>query len=468
MIHFGTGGFRGVIGDDFTKDNVKKIAQAISDIIHEANSKKPVVIGYDFRFGSDAFAIYRANTLAANNIPVILASGPTPTPAVRSVSKAMDNDFGIRITASHNPYYFNGVKLFQGQGRDAEVELTDCVEHKVQCLNTYKTRNYQDALDSGKIVRQDILTPFLDHIRAFLHPSKSKAPLHVLFDPIYGTGALTLRNIAKNLDIDADRIHSEHDAFFGHRLPNPIEENLIEDKKLILENHYDLAIGTDSDCDRIAILDEKGNYVDANEVRACIYYYLVKYLGRKGDCIKNVATSNLLDARSEKLGFTCHRVDVGFKNISAGIKKYDALIGGESSGGLTIRGYIYGKDSTFASALFLERVKTRNKPVSEIVKEVRDFADFHSIRLEDSYTFRYRSNVFKAGKEIVPDFDQKPVDKICLNNNFKYLFSDGGWALIRFSGTEPLCRIRGESPDRNITKKRIQILKDFLNKADHA
>ena len=167
MIHFGTGGFRGVIGDDFTKENVKRIAQAISDVIHEDNSKKPVVIGYDFRFGSDAFAIYRANTLAANNIPVILASGPTPTPAVRAVSKAMDNDFGIRITASHNPYYFNGVKLFQGQGMDAEVSLTDKVENKVQALKEYKTRNYEDALKEGKIVKKDILTPFLENIRNF-------------------------------------------------------------------------------------------------------------------------------------------------------------------------------------------------------------------------------------------------------------------------------------------------------------
>lgn len=468
MIHFGTGGFRGVIGDDFTKENVKRIAQAISDVIHEDNSKKPVVIGYDFRFGSDAFAIYRANTLAANNIPVILASGPTPTPAVRAVSKAMDNDFGIRITASHNPYYFNGVKLFQGQGMDAEVSLTDKVENKVQALKEYKTRNYEDALKEGKIVKKDILTPFLENIRNFLHPTKEPSHrLHVLFDPIYGTGALTLRSIANDLNIDADRIHSAHDAFFGHRLPNPIEENLIEDKKLILENHYDLAIGTDSDCDRIAILDEKGNYVDANEVRACIYYYLVKFLGRKGDCIKNIATSNLLDAVSEKLGFHCHRVDVGFKNISAGIKEHDALIGGESSGGLTIRGYIFGKDSSFASALFLEMVKARDKPVSEIVKEVRDFANFHSVRIEDSYTFRYRENVFAAGQNRMPGFESSPKEKICLNNNFKYLFDDGGWAMIRFSGTEPLCRIRAESPDINITKKRIEVLKDFLAKADH-
>lgn len=183
MIHFGTGGFRGVIGDDFTKENVKRIAQAISDVIHEDNSKKPVVIGYDFRFGSDAFAIYRANTLAANNIPVILASGPTPTPAVRAVSKAMDNDFGIRITASHNPYYFNGVKLFQGQGMDAEVSLTDKVENKVQALKEYKTRNYEDALKEGKIVKKDILTPFLENIRNFLHPTKEPSHrLHVLFD----------------------------------------------------------------------------------------------------------------------------------------------------------------------------------------------------------------------------------------------------------------------------------------------
>lgn len=466
MVHFGTGGFRGVIGDDFTKENVKLIAQALADLIHEEKSKTPVYVGYDFRFESDMTASWIADTLAANGIQVLLSDSPSPTPTVMQACQAKDTDYGIMITASHNPYYYNGVKLFQKGGMDAEKTMTDKVEKKLSGLKEYQDMDHEEALKQGLIQVVDILHPFLDHIQEFV-VSKENKDLKILLDPIYGTGALTLKPTLERMGMkNIHMVHGHQDALFGHRLPNPLESNMKDDREMLLKEHYDLAIGTDSDCDRIAILDEKGTYVDANEILGSIYYYLVKYKGMKGDIVKNVATSDLLDCLAEKLGFHCREVDVGFKNISAGIKKYDALVGGESSGGFTMRGYIFGKDSTFASALFVEMVSEMKKPVSKLIEEVNDFADFHKKSYEGVARFKDRASIDKACHEKKPILHDRITNTTFLGANVKYRFANGDWALLRFSGTEPLMRVYVETSDPEIAKQDMKALDAFIAEND--
>lgn len=467
MIHFGTGGFRGVIGDDFTKANIKLVAEGLSIMIHEDKSDKPVYIGYDYRFMSEQAAIYMADTLAANGIEVLLSDSPSPTPTVMEASKAMNNDYGIMITSSHNPYYYNGIKLFQKEGMDAEKSVTDRLEKIISGLTSWHTMNYIDAIKQGKIRKTDILHPYLNNILNYVSPVKGKKSLKILLDPIYGTGALTLKPTLESMGITGITvIHEQHDVLFGGLLPNPIEENMDKDRKILLDGEYDFAVGTDSDCDRIAVLDEKGNYIGANDILASIYYYLVKYRHEKGDIVKNLATSNLIDALADKLGFKCHEVDVGFKNISAGMKDYDCLLGGESSGGLTMRGYIFGKDSTFATALFAEMVSAIGKPVSEIIEEVHDFASFHKRSYEDQAGYANKEKIISAAEKMCPHFLEKPVDIRHINNNFKYYFKNGDWALLRFSGTEPLIRIFFETDNPNNAKNDIEAIKSFIREND--
>lgn len=469
MIQFGTGGFRGVIADDFTKANIQSIAQGIANIYKEREYHKPIIVGYDFRFCSKEASEWIAEVLSGNDIPVLLSSEPSPTPAVMQQSKVRDHEFGIMLTASHNPYWFNGVKLFQKEGMDAEKSLTDELEKKIAEVKDIKALPLKHALEEGKISYLSILPPYLSYIEQFLHIKKAKKELKILVDPIYGTGLLTLEPTLRKMGFENIKvIHNEHNPLFGGLLPNPIEKNMMADKELLLKEHFDICLGTDSDCDRLSILDEKGNFVDANEILASIYYYLVKYRGEKGDIIKNLATSNLVDAVANKLGYQCHEVDVGFKNISSGIKEYDALLGGESSGGLTMRGYIYGKDSTFASALFLEMVSNMDKPVSEIMKEVRDFASFKKVSYEDSITFENKEKIKEACRKSLPSFSEKGAIVKEINNNFKYYFPTGDWALIRFSGTEPLIRIFVESEKKKEDcLKDIQAIKDFVIQHDH-
>ena len=466
MLEFGTGGFRGIIADDFNKTNLKLIAQAISDIYHERNYHTPIYLGDDYRFMSDYASVWISETLQANNIKVIISKSEVTTPEIMYTCKKNNVDFGIMITASHNPYFYNGVKVFQQEGMDAEKVLTDLIEKKINSLKEYKTSPLQEGIRNNLISYIDIHDDFINNIASFLTPIKNKN-IKVLIDPLYGTGSITLGHLLNTMGIkNPTIINNTHDPLFGGMVPNPTKINLIKDASLVKENHYDLAISTDSDCDRLGVLDENGNYVDANEILASLYYYLVKYRGEKGDIVKNLATSNLVDKVAEKLGYKCHEVDVGFKNISSAIKKYDALIGGESSGGLTIRNYIFGKDSTFASALFLEMVSNLNKPVSKIIKEVKDFASFHYIILEDQMDYKDKEYILKTCKEKQPKFTYKLKNEVHLNNNYKYYFEDGSWALLRFSGTEKVIRIFVEMPNYEDAKENVKIIKDFVTEIE--
>jgi phosphomannomutase len=257
-------------------------------------------------------------------------------------------------------------------------------------------------------------------------------------------------------------LHTEHDAFFGFFAPNPTEQAMQSMKEMVALQHYDFAMATDSDSDRLGIIDEKGNYVSSNDILACLYYYLVKYRGLKGDVVKNCATSILLDKLALNLGFACHEVDVGFKNISSAIKKYNALIGGESSGGLTVRGYLFGKDSVFSSILFTEMVIVMRKPVSAIVQEVHDFAQYSYACVEDEIRFENDENIEEYITSHTPHFDRKLVGFEHFGRNFKYYFENDCWALIRLSGTEPVFRVFVECECECAAKKNVEILRKFI------
>lgn len=466
MIQFGTGGFRGIIGDDFTKGNVKLIGEGIASIYKEKAYCKPIYIGYDYRFLSFEASRWIAETLYANGIKVIASSKPTTTPEIMYISKAKDSELGIMITASHNPYFYNGVKLFQKEGMDASKELTNKLESEIASLSSYKSLPFEDGTRDGSITFVEILNSYIDNISRFLVPLKNKS-IKVLVDPIFGTGSLTLEKMLTSMGIEnLAIINNGHDAFFGGMMPNPTKENVSKDKDKLLAGGYDVLISTDSDCDRLGVLDEKGDYVDANEILAALYYYLVKYRGMKGDIVKNLATSNLIDALAYELGYECHEVDVGFKNISAAMKKYNALIGGESSGGLTIRGYIYGKDSTFSSALFLEMISNIGKPLSKIIKEVKDFANFHHSIIEDHMDYKDKEEIFDATKDGSPNFSMPIRKKEWVNNNVKYRFDDGSWALLRFSGTEKTIRIFVEMPNGEEARSNVESIKEFVREID--
>ena len=466
-IQFGTGGFRGIIGDDFNKENIQYIAQALANVVIENKQEdRPIIVGYDNRFMSDFAAKWFVEVLNGNGIKCYLYIHSVPTPTVMSSTRDMCNYYGVMMTASHNPYYFNGIKVFTKQGYDADVAFTSLIEQKISEVKEIKTMNERLAKKKELLEDYSNLGSYLSHIKSFIDPGVTKNKLRVLYNNMNGVGVIGLKPLSEKLHIHQFTImNEEHDAFFGFNLPNPTKEALIgEFSETVVNQEYDLGMATDSDGDRLGVIDEKGKYVSANEILASIYHYLITQRGYKGDIVKNCATSVLVDLVAESLGYECHEVDVGFKNITAGMKEYNALIGGESSGGLTMKGYIYGKDATFSGALFLEMVIKSNKPVSRIIKELKQsvgydynfFEDFIALDLDAKKVLDYMTNN-------LPDLSEKPQDVKIFGRNMKFLFDERQWLLLRLSGTEPAFRIFAEFKDEQVAKELIKELKEYID-----
>src|SRR5574344_634209 len=222
MIQFGTGGFRGVIGDDFTKENVQLVAQGLSDIALADHSAKPIIIGFDNRFMSDFAARWFAEVLAGNGLRVFLYTSPVPTPAVMSATRDMHHDYGVMVTASHNPYYFNGIKLFLSQGFDADVAFTTRLEEAVKKVKEIKTLAIDNAKKQWIIQDFSNTNIYLTHIKRFISPKIRNNHAKIIYDNMCGVGVVGLEPLAKELGIHQfDIVHAEHDAFFSFNLPNP-------------------------------------------------------------------------------------------------------------------------------------------------------------------------------------------------------------------------------------------------------
>ena len=466
-IEFGTGGFRGVIGDDFNKENIQLIAQALANIIFENGQEaRPIIVGYDNRFMSDYAAKWFVEVLNGNDIKTFLYTHAVPTPTVMSTTRDMCNYYGVMITASHNPYYFNGIKVFTKEGYDADVAFTSLLESKISSAKEVKVLNERIARQKDLLEDYDNLGSYLYHIKSFIDPSVSNNKLKVLYNNMNGVGVIGLKPMAKRLNIYKFKILNEnHDAFFGFNLPNPTKEALIgQFSAMVVDQKYDLGMATDSDGDRLGIIDEKGNYVSANEILASIYYYLIKIRGYKGDIVKNCATSVLVDLVAESLGYESHEVDVGFKNITHGMKEFDALLGGESSGGLTMKGYIYGKDATFAGALFLEMVIKLDKPVSEIISSIKKEVGYDYFFNEDSIVLDTDAKeVLKYMSNNLPKLSYKYKDINIFGRNMKFIFNDRQWLLLRLSGTEPMFRVFSEFKKKEVGDKLSSELRKYIN-----
>lgn len=464
MIEFGTGGFRGIIGDDFTKENVQIIAQAISSLMIEDHCLLRIVIGFDYRFMSDKYAEWMTEVFAGNHIEVLLYDNAIPTPAVMYATEKLGLDYGVMITASHNPFMFNGVKLFTKGGCDADVQTTSRIEKQIAKTKKVTTNSLVRSKQIGFVKPYSNVEDYVEHIYSFLDPAVTNNNAKVLFDNLCGVGIIGLKPIAKRMNIKQfDMLHTNQDAFFNFQHPNPVEEMLNSLKDTVVEQGYDFAIATDSDGDRLGVIDDKGNYVNNNDILAMLYYYLVKYRNQSGDIVKNCATSILVDKVAKELSFNCHEVDVGFKNISAAIKEHDALIGGESSGGLTCRGYIFGKDSVFSSALFMEMQIIMNKPVSEIVKEVHHFANYTHVFVEKEIAIFDKDQVHSFLEKTVPDFSREIIEVRHFGRNHKYIFENGSWALYRFSGTEPMLRLFVEAENIEETQRLTELMMEFVD-----
>ena len=463
MIKFGTSGFRAVIGENFTKENIQKVAQALAKKIKQQKSSHPVVIGYDRRFMSDYFARWFAEVLAGNKIVTKIYNKPVPTPAVMYTVMKEGYDYGIIMTASHNPYVYNGLKICIRGGKEARIDFTADLEKQANSLIRIKSMDYETGVKNKLILDFDNITAYIKNIEKNISPNLKGSSLKILFNAMYGVTSESAELFAKQLKLSNFQIiNSEEDPYFNHILPCPNEESLEEFKKQVTKGRYSVGLACDADGDRIGIIDEKGEYHGCNTIMAIIYYYLVKYRNMSGDVVRTYSTSTILDNLAEKFGFKCHETPVGFKWISSKMEETNALLGGESSGGCTIRNYTPTKDSMFAVALILDAIVTINKPLSKIVKEVKNFCNYISTYCEGNMRIKDRKKFAKVINKQSPNFSYKPV-KILSDDGKKYIFEDGSWIHIRFSGTENLIRYHVEFPTEIECERNIKAIKNFIN-----
>ena len=463
MIQFGTGGWRAVIGDGFTKENIRRVAAALARRMKEEGcAEEGICAGYDRRFLSREALIWFCEVLAGEGVTVHFVNMSCPTPQVMFTVKERKLPYGAMVTASHNPAIWNGIKLFTAGGRDAAQDVTEAIQAAANSVKDEEIRSmdFEEAKAAGIIRIIDPRDAYLDSImRQVDTEAIRKRRLRIVLDPMFGVSLTGLQTILYTARCDIDVINDRHDAFFGRHLPAPNPETLVDLQYAVKEHRADVGIATDGDADRLGIIDENGRYVTANETLALLYYYLLEYKGWRGAVVRNIATTHLLDRIAEAYGQVCAEVPVGFKYISAGMEAHDALIGGESSGGLTVRGHISGKDGLYAASLLVEMISVTGKKLSELVNDLfARFGELHTAEYDWPLTQELKDRIFRLIMEEkrVPDLGRK-VEKISYMDGCK-VYLDGGWVIVRFSGTEPRVRIFAEAETEKAARNLVEIM----------
>ena len=463
MIQFGTGGWRAVIGDGFTRENIRRVAAALARRMQrEGVADQGVCAGYDRRFLSREALIWFCEVLAGEGIRVYFVNMSCPTPQVMFAVKEKKLPYGAMVTASHNPAIWNGIKLFTFGGRDAAQEVTEAIQEEANRIAPEEIRetDFEAAKAAGLIRIWDPRDAYLDSILKQVDTDAiRKRRLRIVLDPMFGVALTGLQTILYTARCDIDVINDRHDAFFGRHLPAPNPDTLVDLQYAVKEHSADVGIATDGDADRLGIIDENGRYVTANEILALLYNYLLEYKGWRGAAVRNIATTHLLDRIAEAYGQVCAGVPVGFKYISAGMDEHDALIGGESSGGLTVRGHISGKDGLYAASLLVEMISVTGKKLSELVNDLfARFGELHTAEYDWPLTQELKDRIFRMIMEEkrVPDLGRK-VEKISYMDGCK-VYLDGGWVIVRFSGTEPRVRIFAEAETEKAARNLVEIM----------
>ena len=468
MVAFGTGGWRAIIGEGFTMHNVRRLCQALcNEITRQGQEKRGVIIGYDRRFLSKQAGEAAAEVFAGNNIPTILLPEDAPTPLITYATAIKDSAYGLAFTASHNPPEWNGLKVFHGDGSLLLDHETRQIEAETNALTTDDVVKLELdlALEAGIVKKQDFTNEYVDAVEKLIDlEAIRKAGLKVIVDPMYGVGQLTLGTVLTEARCRVTFIHERHNPLFGGRSPAPNLEALRSLSSQMQEDGYDVGLAMDGDADRIAIVDEKGQYISINDILLLLYWYMHEVRGEKGGVVRNLSTTHLLDRMAKALGEKCYETPVGFKHIVSGMLDHNALLGGESSGGLTIRGHILGKDGIFASALVVEMLARTGQKISELLERVYAITGrLYTLEEGIAATPEMRIAVPKRLKEAPSSHigRYKVLDILHIDGT-KILLENDNWALLRFSGTEPLLRLSVEADSPEKANELIEWLRQFV------
>ena len=455
-VRFGTDGWRAIIADTFTFENVRACARAVAEHFAEhGGTSRPLVVGFDTRFLSDHFAREVARVLAGAGFTVQLADRPAPTPAISYRIIEIGAAGGVVVTSSHNPFNWNGIKVKPHYGGSASPEIVADIERRVPEILADPARIRLAPPASDAITPFDPVPGYLAALGRQVNLQRIRAAgLSVAVDPMYGAGAGLFAELLSGGSTAVREIHSERNPLFpGIRAPEPIESNLSEFLLLMSTGRYAIGIANDGDADRVGLVDERGRYVDQLRTFALLIDYLLGERGLRGPIVRSITTTRMANLLAAHYGVECFETPVGFKFIGPLMMEKDALIGGEESGGFGFRGHLPERDGILAGLFLLDYVAATGKPPSELLEKVFAITGPH-FYARDDYELEpgQRESVRAALDAAAPaEIAGRRVTGSDRTDGWRFLF-DGGWLLFRLSGTEPLLRIYTEVTDEALVR----------------
>jgi len=469
IIKFGTDGWRAVISEDFTFDNVKKVAQGVADyVLSQRDILKDrafrVVVGYDTRFLSYKYAEITACITASNSIPTILADRPSPTPSVSYAIKSKNLIGGIVITASHNPARYNGMKYKAYYSGSATPDITKRIEQYLGA-NEVKYRPLKELKEEKILVVRDIVSGHLEFIKKYVKLKMiRKSRLKVLVDSMYGVGNNYTAELLKGGRIKVDTIHEEANPGFGKINPEPIMPNLKELSDKTKKGGYSIGLATDGDADRLGVTLPNGKLLTGHKVMTLLLLHLLEDKKMKGDVVQTICGTVLIEKICKKYNLKMHETPVGFKYICGVMQKDNILVGGEETGGVAFKGYMPERDGILSGLLILEMMAMRHKPLDRIIKDIdKEYGTYEYRRLDMRVPDAVKNGLmghFK-GKALKKVLD-KDVVEVKDYDGYKFICRDRSWLMLRLSGTEPIVRIYAEAPNEKTALKMLDFGKKIV------
>ncbi|MCS7178154.1 MAG: phosphoglucomutase/phosphomannomutase family protein [Anaerolineae bacterium] len=453
LIQFGTDGWRGKIAEDFTFDNVRRCAQGFARYLAaHGQSGADVVIGHDRRFASRDFAVAAAEVMAANGYRVWLTDGPTPTPVISFSVVERKAAGAINITASHNPPSDNGFKVRDEHGAAIAPDGLREIEAAIPPIEEVRRTDFAAAQAEGRIIVWDPAPAYIAHLSRLVDMERIRqAGLHILVEPMWGNGIGWFPRLLAGGRTRVTEIHNVPNPLFPEMVrPEPIPPNVDVALAKTTELGADVCVILDGDADRMGIGDEHGRFINQLQVYALLAYYLLEVRGERGAMVKTLSTTSMLEKLGEIYGVPVYQVGVGFKYVAPKMLETDAMIGGEESGGYAFRGHVPERDGILGNLYFLDMMVRKGKTPSQLLDELygKLGAVYSYSRLDITFPAQRREEIRARLDAARPEsILGLRVTDILTYDGYKYYLEDGGWLLLRFSGTEPLIRIYCETTD---------------------
>jgi phosphoglucomutase len=464
MIKFGTSGWRGIIGEDFTFDNVRIASQGVANYLKSSGQKgSGVVVAFDTRFLSEKFALEASKILAYNGIKAFLSNRDVPTPCVSFETVRRKAMGAINFTASHNPPEYNGLKFSTSNGAPALPEVTKAIEREI---HTLEERNQRiDVYEKAELIEMiDPKDRYLTELRNKVDVDAiRKSGLRIAIDSLYGTSRDYLDYFLLEAGVEVKIIHNFRDPYFGGFSPECNEKNLVELRAVVSSEKYDLGLATDGDADRFGIVDDRNRFVSPNVIIALLALYLKRYRNIPGGLARSVATTHLIDAIAKKLDVPLYETPVGFKYIGELILEDKIALGGEESAGMSMYKHLPEKDGILACLLVAEMVARTGKKLNELIEAMyEEFGYFYSKRIDMKLTPQIKDSLAQKLANPPAEIDGMKVTEVNQADGVKLVFDPSTWLLFRLSGTEPVARIYAEACSPKDLKRVLDAGKRFV------